>query len=147
MLQQKMPSDPAFTPLFLAIKLTDIGLVTVYYFIFGITFAKLFDYVYGTFEKEKYEHTSSLNIFLEIVLHLFMIGVVAYALRNIVGAIPFPFEGVGGFRHERLKELEGGHVLAVVLVLFQKNLPKKIAYFAERVFGIKGTPSTEGFFS
>ena len=140
-----MPSEPAFTPLFLAVKLTDIGLVTMYFFIFGITFAKIFDYFYGTFEAEDYEQVSSFKIFLEIVLHLFLIGVVAYLLRNVVGLIPFPLEGVAGFRHERLKELEGGHVLALVLVLFQKNLMKKIGYFAERVFGIKDVPTTEGF--
>jgi hypothetical protein len=140
-----MPSDPPFTPLFLAVKLTDIGLVTMYYFVFGITFAKIFDYFYGPFEKENYKKISTVRIFFEIVFHLFLIGVVAYALRNVVSLIPFPFEGVAGFRHERLKELEGGHVLALVLVLFQKNLMKKISYFADRVLGIRGTPASEGF--
>ncbi len=141
-----MASDPPFTPLFLAVKLLDIGLVTTYFFVFGIVIAKLFDLFYGKFNKEDYDKKSQILVFLEIVLHLFLIGVVAYALRNLVGFIPFPLEGVAGFRHERLKELEGGHVLALVMVLFQKNLLKKISYFADRVFGIKDTP-IEGFFS
>jgi hypothetical protein len=132
-----------FTPLFLAVKLTDIGLVTVYYFVFGITAAKLFDIVYGQFRPENYEKVSSFRLFLEIVLHLFLIGVVSYLLRNIVSAIPFPLEGVAGFRHERLKELEGGHVLAIVMVLFQKNLIDKIKYFANRVLGIRSPAGGE----
>ena len=114
-------------------------------FVFGITFAKLFDLVYGKFDEDNYKKVSSIRIFFEIVFHLFLIGVVAYALRNVVGLIPFPFEGVAGFKHDRLKELEGGHVLALVLVLFQKNLLKKISYFAKRVLGITGTPAAEGF--
>jgi hypothetical protein len=131
-----MPSDPAFTPLFLAVKLTDIGLVTAYYFVIGIVFAKVFDHFYGSFRKEKYDEKNPILIFFEIIIHLFLIGVVAYTLRNVVQMIPFPLEGVAGFQHERLKELEGGHVLAIVLVLFQKNLLAKISYFAQRVLGI-----------
>lgn len=132
-----MASDPPFTPLFLAVKLTDIGLVTVYYFVVGIVAAKLFDSVYGKFDHKQYENKSSIILFLEIVAHLFLVGIAAYALRNIVNRIPFPFEGVAGFRHNRLKEKEGGVVLAMVLVFFQKNLMKKISYFGKRVVGIQ----------
>jgi hypothetical protein len=125
-----------FTPLFLTAKLIDIGLVTVYFFTLGLLFAKLFDAAYGDFEKEKYEKHPTALLFAEIVLHLFLIGVVAYLLRNLVQLIPYPLEGMGGFRHERLKELEGGHVLSIVMIFFQKNLLDKLKYFAKRVFGI-----------
>lgn len=114
----------------------DIGLVTAYFFTIGVVFAKIFDKVYGKFDPEKYKKDSPLMIFFEIVFHLFMIGVVAYLLRNIVEAIPFPFEGAFGFEHDRLKELEGGVVLHTVLILFQRNLHDKIVYFADRVAGI-----------
>lgn len=131
-----MPSDPPFSAAFLAVKLADIGLVTVYYFVFGILFAKGFDSVYGKFRKDDYDKKGQFMIFLEIILHLFLIGVVAYGLRNAVSAIPFPLDGVAGFQHRRLKELDGGYVLAVVLVLFQKNLMKKISYFSKRILNI-----------
>jgi len=133
-------SDPPFTPLFLGVKLFDIGLVTMYFFIIGLVFAKVFDHVYGEFEKEDYKHISNFRLLGEIILHLFFIGVVAYILRNIVGMIPFPLDGVGGFRHERLKELEGGHILALVLILFQKNLFDKISFFAKRALNMKVSP-------
>lgn len=134
-----MPIDPPFSLLFLLVKLTDIGLVTVYFFVSGILFAKVFDNLYGNFRKDEYDLKSSYVIFFEIVSHLFLIGIVAYGLRNIVRAIPFPLEGVAGFQHHRLKELDGGYVIGVVLVLFQKNLLQKIAYFSKRVLGIKGS--------
>ena len=138
-----MPSEVPFTATFLAVKLLDIGLVTTYYFVIGVLFAKLFDKFYGTFDSEDYKHVGNARLLGEILLHLFILGIVAYALRNIVELIPFPLEGVAGFRHERLKELEGGHILAIVLILFQKNLMSKVKFFVERTFGIDMS-KTEG---
>lgn len=131
-----MPREVPYTPGFLATKILDIGLVTTYFFAIGVVFAKIFDKVYGKFDPEKYKSEPAYILFFEIVFHLFMIGVVAYILRNIVEAIPFPFEGAFGFEHHRLKELEGGVVLHTVLILFQRNLHDKIVYFADRVAGI-----------
>lgn len=136
-------NSPRFTATFLAVKLVDIGLVTVYFFVFGLAVAKVFDVVYGDFSEEHYDRHSTLRLFAEVVLHLFAIGVAAYVLRNLVGAIPFPLEGVAGFQHARLKELGGGTALAIVLILFQKNLRDKLTYFADRVLGVRTPPSAE----
>jgi hypothetical protein len=126
-----------FTLTFLGVKLLDIGFVTLLFFIFGVIFAKGFDLLLGKFDKDKYKKHSKWIILLEILLHVFAIGVVAYILRNVVELIPFPLEGVAGFRHSMLKELEGGHILTVVLILFQKNLEEKVRYFGESVLDIK----------
>ena len=131
-----MAKDVPYTPLFALVKFADIGLVTIYFFFLGIAFAKVFDYVYGKFVEEDYKKTSRLRLFLEIIVHIFLIGIVAYFLRNIVEFIPFPLEGVGGFQHHRLKEIEGGHIMAIVMVLFQKSLHDKINYFMSEVFGL-----------
>jgi uncharacterized membrane protein len=104
---------------------------------FGLVFAKGFDLLYGKFNKEKYKKESKWKLFVEIILHVFAIGVVAYILRNVVELIPFPLEGVAGFRHSLLKELEGGHVMTIVLILFQKNLEEKVKYFGESVLEIR----------
>lgn len=132
-----MARETPYTLQFLGVKLLDIGLVAVYFFVLGIAVAKIFDYVYGDFNEEHYEQHSKVRLFFEIVLHLFILGVVAYLLRNIVERIPFPLDGVAGFDHGRLKELEGGHVMAIVMIFFQKNLRDKIAYFVKSVFGIE----------
>jgi hypothetical protein len=60
-------------------------------------------------------------------------------MRNLVSLIPFPLNGVAGFDHSRLKELEGGEVLAVVLILFQRNLYDKVTYFVNKVLGLTAT--------
>jgi hypothetical protein len=125
-----------FTPTFIGVKLLDIGYVSLLYFLFGIVFAKGFDMLYGKFDKDKYKDKPKWKLFIEIILHIFAIGVVAYLLRNVVERIPYPLDGVAGFKHSLLKELEGGHILTVVIILFQKNLEEKVRYFGETVVGI-----------
>ena len=125
-----------FTPAFLGVKLLDIGFVTFLFFMFGLAFAKGFDLLYGDFDKTKYKNESKWYLFLDILFHVFAIGVVAYILRNVVELIPFPLDGVAGFRHSMLKELEGGHVMTIVLILFQKNLEDKVKFFGESTLGI-----------
>ena len=137
-----MPREVPFTPTFLAVKLLDIGLTTTYFFVIGLVFAKLFDLVYGKFKKKDYKNVSKLILFFDILGHLFLIGVTAYILRNIIGLIPFPLDGVAGFQHKRLKELSGGTVLAMILLFFQQNLRDKITYFAESVLGIQEVQKT-----
>lgn len=119
---------------FLVAKITDIGLLTVYYFIVGFLISVGIDQLLGEFKKEEYEKTSTLRIFLEISLHLFILGVIMYVLRNIFERVPFPLEGFGGYKHILLKELQGGIVLSFVLLLFQKNLTEKISYLRQRLF-------------
>lgn len=140
-----MPSrEVPFTPAFLAVKLTDIGLTTMYFFVTGLVFAKIFDLLYGEFDEGDYKEKSKIVLFLDILFHLFLVGVAAYILRNIVGMIPFPLDGVAGFQHGRLKELSGGTVLAMVLLFFQRNLRDKITFFANSTLGIeKPEPSAE----
>jgi hypothetical protein len=42
-------------------------------------------------------------------------------------------EGLGGFRHAQLKEIDGGVILSFILIFFQSNLNDKITYFNRRV--------------
>jgi magnesium-transporting ATPase (P-type) len=138
-----MPKDAAYTPLFVAVKLLDIGLVTIYFFVLGLAAAKIFDNMLGVFEEDNYDNIPTWQIFLEIILQLFFIGVIAYVLRNLVKLIPFPLDGVAGFEHIRLKELDGGEVMALVLILFQRSLIDKVLYFVNRVLGIKTSKNVE----
>jgi hypothetical protein len=139
----KSPSEAPFTPSFLAVKLVDIGLTTTYFFVTGLVFAKLFDLFYGKFNAEDYKQKNIGIVFLEILFHLFLIGVVAYGLRNLVGLVPYPLDGVAGFEHKRLKELSGGTALSMIMLFFQRNLRDKIEYFAERVLGIQASTTAK----
>jgi hypothetical protein len=122
------------SPLFLLVKSIDIGYVTVLLFVFGICISWAIDKYLGQFKEDEYKNTNLFVIFLELVTHLFVIGILSYALRNFMEVIPFPLDGVGGFDHLRLKELQGGVVLSFVILFFQQNLSDKLSYFKKRVF-------------
>uniref|UniRef100_A0A6C0K2S8 Uncharacterized protein n=1 Tax=viral metagenome TaxID=1070528 RepID=A0A6C0K2S8_9ZZZZ len=120
---------------FLTAKILDIGLVTVYYFCIGFGLSSLIDKWLGDFTADDYTSKNSFLIFLEIVFHLFCLGILSYILRNLIERIPYPLEGYGGFHHIRLKEVQGGIVLSFVLIFFQKHLTDKIEYLKTRVLG------------
>jgi hypothetical protein len=138
-----MLKDAAYTPAFVAVKLLDIGLVTIYFFVLGLAAAKGFDAVMGEFKEDNFEDVPLWKLFLQIVTQLFALGIIAYILRNVVKLIPFPLDGVAGFHHARLKELDGGEVMALVLILFQRNLIDKVLYFVKRVLAINVPEKSE----
>lgn len=125
-----------YTGSFVFAKVMAMGYVTTLYFIVGIAMAKVFDAVYGPFDRKEHEQSGSLfRLGAEIVVQMFFISVVIYILRNIVERIPYPLEGLGGYQHIQLKELGSAPILSVVTVLFQKNFTDKTTYFVEKITG------------
>lgn len=131
-------NDVPYTPAFVAVKLADIGYVTLLYFIVAMVFAYLFEKIYGTKTPEEYEKMPIWRLTADCVFHIFLLGVIAYMLRNIVALIPSPLDGIVGFQHARLKELHGGFMLHVLMILFQQSLFDKLSAFARRVLGMRG---------
>ena len=132
-----MPSrEVPFTAAFLAVKLADIGFVTVLYFVAAMLFAWAFNAVYESETIEEYKKMPLWRLTADVLFHIFLVGVVAYILRNLIALVPFPLEGIAGFQHSRLKELQGGFILAVLIFMFQQSLRDKISVFAKRALGI-----------
>jgi len=133
-------SEPPYTPAFVTVKLMDIGFTYTYFFAIGLIVAKIFDYFYSVVldESETEWQTYPISLFtLNLLFHFFLIGITVYLIRNVVGMIPYPLDGVAGYQHSRLKELGGGAVLTFMVFLFQKNLTDKVKIYAQRVIGVK----------
>jgi len=123
-----------YTLPFLIAKLADIGLTTVYMFVAAIVLSWAVDHWYGPFDKKVHEKRSTLSLALEIVAHFFLLGVFAYLIRNVIERIPYPLEGVGGFQHRRLKEVEDAGVFVIIYLFYDEHLARLLKYFATRVF-------------
>ena len=121
-----------YTVPFVTAKIIDIGFVSIYYLIFGLCCAFIFDTILGKFNEQEYDKKSTAIILLELLLHFFIIGIVIYIIRNIIERIPSPVEGIGGFEHIRLKEIGGGVIGTTILIGFQKNLQDKLKYCHKR---------------
>jgi hypothetical protein len=114
-------------------KLIDIGYVTVIYFVLGFACAVMYDKVLGKFDEKSQENKSSVRISLELILHIWTIGVLTYFARNLVALIPFPLDGVMGFNHLKVKELILATVFVLVLISFQDHLRDKLKYLLARL--------------
>ena len=122
------------------LKVVDIGYITIFYFIFGYGFATLYDRILGKFRKDRADAKSALRIALELIGHIWSIGVVTYLVRNVVELIPSPLHGLYGFNHYKLKELTIAPVFSLVFILFQDNLREKLRYFYNRCLDKKSVP-------
>jgi len=124
---------------FLFTKILDIGLVTVYYFLAAAFVSILVDSALGPFEQPPIKSDKTADLYeiaqlcFEVIIQFFFIGVLIYAMHNVVEHIPFPLEGVGGFEHRRLKEIDEAFVFIVVFMFYQKHLEGKLHFLRDQL--------------
>ena len=97
------------------IKLTDIALLGIYYTIGAITFITVFNRYFKYIFDIKNTHLEDIKtstLLLQICLEAATIGILAYFLRHFIRNIPFPFDGIKGYKHKRTKEINGGILIA-----------------------------------
>jgi hypothetical protein len=114
-----------------SIKMLDIGILTVIYFTLGYLLSWSINKLYYPFDIN--ETHSKILIFLEICTQIFVIGVLIYIIRNIVQIIPFPLEGIYGYQHSRVKELNSGGIAISFGVFYaQENIKEKLYYILSK---------------
>lgn len=116
-----------------SIKLVDIGFLTVIYFALGILMAKSIDALYGKFDEETEKRKSILQITLELMFLMWVLGVVVYIVRNLVELIPFPLDNISGFDHLQLKELKAATVFVFILLHFTHHFRQKLQYYYDHI--------------
>ena len=114
---------------FRLIKILDIGYVTAIYFVVAIILAKIFDEMYGPFNKAAEEKKGMLQRTVELILMMWVYGIVIYLIRNIVELIPSPFDGMYGFEHDRLAELKYAAVFTFIFLYFHSYFREKLMYY------------------
>ena len=112
------------------VKLGDIALVGNYVFWLSLGSGFLLDRLLNGEEKltdtrdaEDTKHLRKtvarrVQMFLMVFVQVACVAILAYYVRNIVQKIPYPLDGVAGFQHSKLKELNGGVLIAFALLLY-----------------------------
>ncbi|NBS67520.1 hypothetical protein EBT31_01210 [bacterium] len=116
-----------------AVKIIDIGYIAALHFMSAFVVSEMIDRRLGKFDRAEADKKSLPRLFAEVVLHVGLLGVLVYVLRNLVELVPYPFDGFHGFSHKRLKELSGGVALTFSLFYFQYHLKAKMDYLAKRI--------------
>ena len=110
-----------------SIKIYDVATITILYFTLGYTLSWLINKIYYDFDSSK-KHNKGV-LFLEVCGQVAILGILIYIIRNIVNLIPFPFEGIYGYQHSRVKELQSGGVAVAFGVFYaQENIKEKLNY-------------------
>lgn len=128
---------------FLLVKISSIIYYSTIFLIFGFIFAFIINYfqfpLYNNPEDEKNNVVKRKTIFLtiEVVLTLLLIVVVFYFIRKLTKKIPFPLEGLYGFKQKKLQELHGVVFFAPVFFILQPRLVNKMIYLRDNVFETK----------
>lgn len=115
-----------------SIKMLDIGYITAIYVILGMAVALILDRVFGKYDIAKAEKRPFWMLLVEAICHIWLIGVLSYIARNLVELIPFPLDGINGFKHSKVKELTSGGVFLFVLMFYSQNLQERLRYLYAR---------------
>jgi ABC-type multidrug transport system fused ATPase/permease subunit len=111
-----------------------IKIIAVFYitFISGITglfISQIFDkYVFNSNKIEtdikKIDKLSTYIIIIKTFLIVALYGVFSFFFRNIITYIPFPLDGINGFKYEKVKEIASGSVFFIILITFSETIGK-----------------------
>lgn len=123
----------SYKPEIIALKFLDIFLLSGYYFIAGFFIASMIDFIIGRFSSTDDEHKPTWRLFLEAIWYTFVLLVVFYIVRNIIERIPFPFDGLYGFQHSRVKERTGDVIFVFILFYYQEYYVNKLKYLHSRL--------------
>lgn len=124
-----------------AIKMIDISLLGVYYLMCGIISAIVINKIFKEIEESRGDNKQESNSYkaFRIILRTALIMISAYLMRNIVREIPFLLDGYFGYEHLRLKEMNGGVIIAFSIIALQSEYRKDIQSLAstikENLFG------------
>jgi hypothetical protein len=99
-----------------SIKIFNIGWAAVAYFVIAIACLFTLEKIYGKFDEKKYEKMTTIELIIEVILYLWLIGILTYIVRNFFVEIPFPFDGFMGYQHNRVKEVVNATVFSIFIV-------------------------------
>ena len=114
------------------IKIIDIAWTVTAYALLGLITIPLLHSLFGRFNQQEADKKTSLRVFLEILGQFIVIGILAYIARNVYQLIPWPFEGVYGFEHMKLKEVTNSAIYVSIVVAFDSDLQKRVFYLRNR---------------
>lgn len=107
--------------------------ITVLFFIAGFGMSRIFDSVLPKFDEEKEKESPLIVSILKVIPMLCLTAASIYILRNIVGLIPSPFEGMYGLEHLRIKEYASSPILTFTIFYYQDNLQDRLKYIYNRI--------------
>jgi hypothetical protein len=119
------------------IKIIDIGYATIVYIILAILLISFINKIAGKYDDDNENKKSTIHLFGDIILRTWIIAILAYIVRNIFQIIPFPFEGIYGYEHLKVKEVLQSSLFVSFMVIFDSHLQSRVSILKKRLSKIK----------
>ena len=120
-----------------AIKIIAIAFITIIYSFAGILLVIGSDkYLLTDFydkTDEDLEKKTTIQHMIETTIILALFGIIAYIGRNILQEIPFPLDGLHGFKYLNVKEVSSGSLLLWIIINYSVVLTNKIKIIRKRL--------------
>jgi hypothetical protein len=119
------------------IKIIAISFATVVYSYGGFLLTFMTDrYLINDFydrTDEELEKKSTYRHLGETTAILALYGILAYISRNILQQIPFPLDGLYGFKYINVKEVASGSLILWILINYSPILTNKVKIIRKRM--------------
>jgi len=126
-------------------KMIDIGFITTIYFIMGAIVANMITGFQNKFDSKESDKLTLIKNIFNLVILIWINGVLIYIARNVIELIPYPFDNYFGFQHKKVKELGAATAFTFVLLYYQPNLNNMMKYLKNRFDNtFKGRSFIEG---
>ena len=117
---------------FYSVKLLNLFYVGMFYFLLGTIVASFVTYMTPTRSKEELEKLGTVHLYSETIILSSILFIMIYLCRKVMKTIGSPFHNIAGFDFYRLKEINGGIVLSLSLILFSPKLISITRVLGER---------------
>jgi len=115
------------------IKILDIFSVSFIYIICAFIVSFFLDrYIFPDFDDEKEKKKNFVLSVFEVCFIVGIMGIIAYVARNLIHMIPFPLEGLYGFKHLMVMEVRSGSLFSAYIILLNSYLQKKLSFIKNR---------------
>jgi hypothetical protein len=115
-----------------SIKILDIGYVFCFYYTLAVICAIITNKYLEPFDSKKYDKLSTKKITIEILLLMWMYGILCYIARNLIALIPFPLDVYQGYQHKKIREIRSTWAFSAIYLVCATNLRDRVVYVFKR---------------
>lgn len=114
-------------------KLADIGVSGCFYFAMALATVVALNSVWAVKGEKEELNKSQGRLMFEIVAKVWLLSIFGYVFRNVWTAIPFPLEGLYGYKHLKTGEVTSSAVFAAFAVTFDTQLQAKVKTLKDKM--------------
>jgi len=122
-----------------SVSIGDMAYITTLYFILGIIISIACNQLFGPWNRQRDSTLSLFMLAVELIIMIWIYGVITYVVRLIIIYIPSPFSYVRfqnpeyQFNHLEMKELTSAAVFTLILLGTSYHFKSKLDYFYRRL--------------